>query len=267
MDHRQQTGATPPTALRSRHVVGEKMTIRQAGQPGTDRSVIAAAEIVGQETAAVLVLVAVDAEVLPVAAVGRIVVMIAVAVMDGQQVQRVRLELAGALRADPSMQGERAFAIALARARPPARARRAPACRASTAGRGRRAFDGRNERVIAVSDATTLRVAVQRPVSGAPAPRARSSGAGCRSASHRSWPAPRRRRAAPARCAGTRARGSHCGASVSTGSGSGRPRQHHTVSCDSTIWRSKPMPSRPMSDARRRRSGCSSSSPKRSKPR
>ena len=47
-----------------------------------------------------LVLVAVDAEVFPVAAVGRVVVVVAVLVVDGQQVQAGRVELPAALGAD-----------------------------------------------------------------------------------------------------------------------------------------------------------------------
>src|SRR5262249_19848533 len=70
-------------------------------------------EVLGEHAAAVLVVVAVDAEVLPVAAVGRVVVMVTVAVVDGEQVQVRALELARALGADPAVQGERALAITL----------------------------------------------------------------------------------------------------------------------------------------------------------
>src|SRR5262249_60374677 len=56
---------------------------------------------------------AVDAQVLPVAAVRRVVVVIAILVVDGEQVQLLALELAGALGADPAVQGERTLAIAL----------------------------------------------------------------------------------------------------------------------------------------------------------
>src|SRR5262249_59905619 len=66
----------------------------------------------------VLVVVAVDAEVLPVAAVGRVVVVVAVLVVHGEEVQVGALELARTLGADPAVEGERALAIALlARAR------------------------------------------------------------------------------------------------------------------------------------------------------
>ena len=60
-----------------------------------------------------LVLVAVDAEVLPVAAVRGIVVVVAVLVVDGQQVEGRAVELARAPGADPPMQREGALAVAL----------------------------------------------------------------------------------------------------------------------------------------------------------
>src|SRR5579862_3744978 len=69
-------------------------------------------EVVSQQLSAVLVLVAVDAEILPVAAVGRIVAVIAVFVMHGQQVEGTRVELSGAFRTDLAVQSEGAFAVA-----------------------------------------------------------------------------------------------------------------------------------------------------------
>jgi hypothetical protein len=68
-------------------------------------------QIVSEQAAAVLVVMAVDAEIFPVAAVGGIVVVVAVFVVYGQQVQIVRLELAAALGADPAMQFQGAFPI------------------------------------------------------------------------------------------------------------------------------------------------------------
>jgi len=58
----------------------------------------------------VLVPVAVDAEVLPVAAVGRVVVAVAVLSVDGQQVEIRAVELARALGADPAVERARARA-------------------------------------------------------------------------------------------------------------------------------------------------------------
>jgi hypothetical protein len=81
--------------------------------PRCHGSVVTAAQVIGQLLAAVFVLVAVHAEVLPVAAIGWIVVMVAVAVVDGQQMERVGLELARALGADPAVNLERALAVAL----------------------------------------------------------------------------------------------------------------------------------------------------------
>ena len=62
---------------------------------------------------AVLVVVAIDAEILPVAAVGRIVVVIAVLVVHREQVEVARLELAAAPGADRPVQGERPLAVPL----------------------------------------------------------------------------------------------------------------------------------------------------------
>ena len=71
------------------------------------------AQIVGENAATVFVFMAVDAEVLPIRAVGRVVVVIAVSMMDGQQMQSVGFELAGAFGADPAVDGERALAVGL----------------------------------------------------------------------------------------------------------------------------------------------------------
>ena len=57
------------------------------------------------------VVVAVDAEVLPVAAIGRVVVMVAVFVVHGEQVQGIEFELARTLGTDPPMLLQRALAI------------------------------------------------------------------------------------------------------------------------------------------------------------
>jgi len=45
-------------------------------------------------------------DILPVGAIGRVIVMIAIFVMNGQLMQIGRVELAGALGADPTMQLE-----------------------------------------------------------------------------------------------------------------------------------------------------------------
>ena len=105
------------TRLRTRRAFGEKMTRRwlyrtqRRRAPSGSLRLVAPAQVVGQDLAAVLVLVAVDAEVLPVAAIGRVVAVIAVLVMDGEQVQVRRVEFARALRTDPAMQRQRALAI------------------------------------------------------------------------------------------------------------------------------------------------------------
>jgi len=63
------------------------------------------------EHARVLVLVAVDAQQLPVAAVGRVVVVVAVAVMHGQLLHVGARELARAAAADPRIQLQRPLAV------------------------------------------------------------------------------------------------------------------------------------------------------------
>src|SRR5213078_2201114 len=61
--------------------------------------------------AGVLVLVAIDAQQLPVRSVGRIVVVVAALVVDGQLAHALRVELAGAARADPGKDLQRALAV------------------------------------------------------------------------------------------------------------------------------------------------------------
>ena len=95
------------TADLVRFAVRHGLVVPRAGRPlGLLR------QILGQQVAAVLRLVAVDAQILPVAAVGRIVPVIAVLVVDGEQMERGAIELARALGADPAVQDERALAIA-----------------------------------------------------------------------------------------------------------------------------------------------------------
>jgi hypothetical protein len=63
-------------------------------------------QVISKQALGVLGLVAIDAEVLPVAAVARIVVVVAVLVVDGQQVEVLLVELARAARADPAVKRE-----------------------------------------------------------------------------------------------------------------------------------------------------------------
>src|SRR5471030_3007036 len=67
----------------------------------------------GFELLLVLVIVAIQAKELPVAAVRRIVVVVVIAMMDGQLAQVLASELPGAAPADPRIDLERLFAIAL----------------------------------------------------------------------------------------------------------------------------------------------------------
>jgi hypothetical protein len=60
-------------------------------------------KVIAENSPGMLILVAIDAEVFPVAAVGRVVGRIPVFVMDGQKVKVGSIELAGALGANPSM--------------------------------------------------------------------------------------------------------------------------------------------------------------------
>src|SRR5258705_4532882 len=75
------------------------------------RRLLVPAQVVAEHSLGVLGLVAIRAQVLPVAAVGRVVVVVAVLVVDGEQVKVRQVELSGAACADPSMQRKRARAI------------------------------------------------------------------------------------------------------------------------------------------------------------
>ena len=68
-------------------------------------------QIVAKHRAAVFVIVAEITEVLPVAAVSGIVIVIAVFVMNSQQVEVGKLKLAPAFGTDPAVQFERALTI------------------------------------------------------------------------------------------------------------------------------------------------------------
>ena len=59
----------------------------------------------------VLVVVAIDAEVLPVAAVGRVVVVVVVFVMHRELLQVLACERASATRTDPGMNPQRLLAV------------------------------------------------------------------------------------------------------------------------------------------------------------
>src|SRR5262245_29349597 len=77
---------------------------------GCERRLGAAAGLVILD-AGVLVLVAVDAEEFPVAAVGRIVVVVAILVVDGQLAQALRRKFARAAGADPGQELEGLLAV------------------------------------------------------------------------------------------------------------------------------------------------------------
>src|SRR5262249_15959376 len=94
-----------------RCALDEKMTDGERSDGSVVRWVLPG-QVVSQDLAAVFVVVAVRAQVLPVAAVGGIVGVIPVLVMDGEQMQRLGFELARALRTDPAVNGERPLAIA-----------------------------------------------------------------------------------------------------------------------------------------------------------
>lgn len=57
------------------------------------------------------IFMAISAEILPVAPIGRVVVMISVLVMDGQQMTVRLIEFPSASRADEPMEGQRSFAV------------------------------------------------------------------------------------------------------------------------------------------------------------
>jgi hypothetical protein len=61
-------------------------------------------QVVGKDGPAMFVVMTVHTEVLPVAAVGRVVMVIAVAVVNGEKLKIVLFELPAALGADPAMQ-------------------------------------------------------------------------------------------------------------------------------------------------------------------
>src|SRR5262249_40437123 len=73
------------------------------------RATVAAGQVVAEQALRVLGLVAIGAEILPVAAVRRVVIVVAVLVVDGQEVQVRRLELARAASADPAVQRQRSL--------------------------------------------------------------------------------------------------------------------------------------------------------------
>ncbi len=68
-------------------------------------------EVIAQAAAGVLVVVAVDAEVLPVRAVGRVVARVSVPVVDGQEVAVLFAELASALGADEAVDSQGLLAV------------------------------------------------------------------------------------------------------------------------------------------------------------
>src|SRR5262245_13202945 len=90
-----------------KHAAAARARVRQP-----DASVAPARQVIAEQPAAVLVLVAIDAEVLPVAAVGRVVVVVAVLVVDGEKVEIRGFELASALRANPAVQAKGLLAVA-----------------------------------------------------------------------------------------------------------------------------------------------------------
>lgn len=75
-------------------------------------SLVIAAQVVGKHLTAVLRVVAIDAEVLPVATVGRVVVMIPIPVVYREKVKVRSFELARAAGTDPAMHCEGAFTVA-----------------------------------------------------------------------------------------------------------------------------------------------------------
>ena len=89
------------------------MTKDEAGLSHVILTVFVPLEVISQEAAAVLVFMAVDAEILPVATIRGIVAGIAVFVMDGQQFQIRAIELASAFGAYPAMDRQGARAIVL----------------------------------------------------------------------------------------------------------------------------------------------------------
>ncbi len=58
-----------------------------------------------------LVVMAIDAEILPVAPIGRVVMVITIPMVDSEEVEGVEFELATALCTDPAMDFERALPV------------------------------------------------------------------------------------------------------------------------------------------------------------
>ena len=67
------------------------------------RETLILAEILTQQAATVLIVVAMVADIFPVGTIGRVVMVVAVLVMDGEMVQVGSFKLAAALGADPAM--------------------------------------------------------------------------------------------------------------------------------------------------------------------
>jgi hypothetical protein len=71
-------------------------------------------EVVTQKPTTMLIIMTMIADILPIGAIGRIIIMIAILMMYGQLMQIGRVELTGALGTDPAMQLERFFTITAA---------------------------------------------------------------------------------------------------------------------------------------------------------
>src|ERR1041384_5416246 len=104
-------GAARRTTAASGAIASRRSGSERGGK--TARRSVLAGEVVPEDAPRVLVLVAVDAEVLPVAPVGRVVVVVAVPMVDRQQVEVRAVELPGALGADPAVECEGTLPIAL----------------------------------------------------------------------------------------------------------------------------------------------------------
>lgn len=81
-----------------------------------DRHLIFFAEIVAKQTSAVLILVAIYTEVFPVGPICRIVPMVSVFVVDGQEMPVLIFELPSALCADKIVHFKRLFPVTVLRA-------------------------------------------------------------------------------------------------------------------------------------------------------
>jgi hypothetical protein len=73
--------------------------------------VLITCQIVAQQAPAVLILVAVHAQVFPVGSVRRVIVMVAIFVMNGEELSVVFIKLPGALGTDQPMNLERPFPV------------------------------------------------------------------------------------------------------------------------------------------------------------